>query len=102
MVSLPVVLAVAAAMFGIGVYGALGQTNTIMVIMGVELMLGAAMLNVVGFMRYSWPEATSGAFFVLIVMTLMAVEATVGFALVISAFRNRRTAEIDDLTDLRG
>jgi NAD(P)H-quinone oxidoreductase subunit 4L len=102
MVSLPVVLAVAAVMFGIGVYGALGQTNTIMVIMGVELMLGAAMLNVVGFMRYSWPEATSGAFFVLIVMTLMAVEATVGFALVISAFRNRRTAETDDLTDLKG
>jgi NAD(P)H-quinone oxidoreductase subunit 4L len=102
MVSLPVVLVVAAAMFGIGVYGALGQTNTIMVIMGVELMLGAAMLNVVGFMRYSWPEATSGAFFVLMVMTLMAVEATVGFALVISAFRTRRTAEIDDLTDLKG
>ena len=102
MVSLPVVLAVAAVMFGIGLYGALGQTNTIMVIMGVELMLGATMLNVVGFLRFSWPQATSGAFFVLAVMTLMAVEAAVGFALVVSAFRNRRTAEIDDLTDLKG
>jgi NAD(P)H-quinone oxidoreductase subunit 4L len=101
-ISLPVVLAVAAALFGIGLYGALGQTNTIMVIMGVELMLGATMLNVVGFLRYSHPDATSGSFFVLIVMTLMAVEAAVGFALVISAFRNRRTAEIDDLTDLKG
>ena len=39
---------------------------------------------------------------VLVVMTLMAVEAAVGFALVISAFRNRRTAEVDDLTDLKG
>ena len=102
MVSLPVVLAVAAVMFGIGVYGVLGQTNTIMVIMGVELMLGAAMLNAVGFLRYSQPEASSGAFFVLIVMTLMAVEAAVGFAIVVSAFRHRRTAEIDDLTDLKG
>jgi NAD(P)H-quinone oxidoreductase subunit 4L len=102
MVSLPVVLAAAAAMFGIGLYGVLGQTNTIMVIMGVELMFGATMLNVVGFLRYSHPDATSGAFFVLVVMTLMAVEATVGFALVISAFRHRRTAEIDDLTDLKG
>jgi NAD(P)H-quinone oxidoreductase subunit 4L len=101
-ISLPVVLAVAAVLFGIGLYGALGQTNTIMVIMGVELMLGATMLNVVGFLRYSHPDASSGAFFVLIVMTLMAVEAAVGFALVISAFRNRRTAEIDDLTDLKG
>jgi NAD(P)H-quinone oxidoreductase subunit 4L len=102
MVSLPVVLAVAGVMFGIGLYGALGQTNTIMVIMGVELMLGAAMLNVVGFLRYAYPNATSGAFFVLVVMTLMAVEAAVGFALVVSVFRRRRTAEIDDLTDLKG
>jgi NAD(P)H-quinone oxidoreductase subunit 4L len=102
MISLPVVLVVAALMFGIGLYGVLGQTNAIMVIMGVELMLGAAMLNVVGFLRYAWPDATSGAFFVLIVMTLMAVEAAVGFALVVATFRNRRTAEADDLTDLRG
>ncbi len=102
MISLPVVLAVAAAMFGIGLYGALGQTNTIMVIMGVELMLGAAMLNVVGFLRYSHPDGTSGNFLVLVTMTLMAVEAAIGFALVVSVFRNRRTAEIDDLTDLEG
>jgi NAD(P)H-quinone oxidoreductase subunit 4L len=101
-ISLPVVLAVAGVMFGIGVYGVLGQTNTIMVIMGVELMLGAAMLNIVGFLRYSHPNASSGAFFVLILMTLMAVEGAIGFALVVAVFRNRRTAEIDDLTDLKG
>ncbi len=102
MISLPVVLVVAALMFAIGLYGVLGQTNTIMVMMGVELLLGAAMLNVVGFLRYSWPDATSGAFFVLVLMTLMAVEAAVGFALVVSAFRHSRTAEIDDLTELEG
>jgi NAD(P)H-quinone oxidoreductase subunit 4L len=102
MVTLPVVLAVGGVMFAIGLYGVLGQTNAIMVIMGVELMLGAATLNVVGFLRFSHPKATSGAFFVLVVMTLMAVEGAVGFALVISAFRNRRTAEVDDLTDLKG
>ena len=102
MVSLPIVLAVAGAMFAIGLYGVLGQTNAIMVIMGVELMLGAAMLNVVGFLRFSHPGATSGSFFVLVTMTLMAVEAAVGFALVISAFRHSRTAEIDDLEELKG
>jgi len=101
-IGLPVVLAVGALLFAIGLYGVLSQTNAIMVIMGVELMLGAAMLNAVGFMRYAWPDAAGGAFFVLIAMTLMAVEATVGFALVISTFRHRRTAELDDLTELRG
>lgn len=102
MISLPVVLAAGALMFAIGLYGALVQTNAIMVIMGVELMLGAAMLNVVGFLRYAHPEAASGSFFVLIIMTLMAVEAAVGFALVVSTFRHSRTAELDDLTELRG
>ena len=100
--SLTVVLVFGAVMFAIGLYGALGQTNTIMVMMGVELILGAAMLNVVGFLRYAWPQATSGAFLVLVTMTLMAVEAAVGFALVISAFRHSRTAEVDDLTELHG
>ena len=102
MISLPVVLGFAVVLFAIGAYGVLGQTNAIMVIMGVELMLGATMLNIVGFLRYAHPDATSGAFFVLIVMTLMALEATIGFGLVIATFRTRRTAEIDDLTDLKG
>jgi NADH:ubiquinone oxidoreductase subunit K len=101
-ISLPVVLVVAALLFAIGIYGVLSQTNAIMVIMGVELMLGASMLNVIGFLRYSHPEAAGGTFLVLIVMTLMAVEATIGFALVIVAFRNSRTAELDDLTELKG
>ncbi|MEO7197011.1 MAG: NADH-quinone oxidoreductase subunit NuoK [Solirubrobacterales bacterium] len=102
MIGLEVVLAVAAVLFGIGLWGVLAQTNAIMVIMGVELLLGAAILNVVGFLRYAWPEAASGAFFVLITVTLMAVEAGVGFALVIATFRNRRTAELDDLAELKG
>lgn len=102
MVSLPIVLGFAAALFGIGLYGVLGQTNAIMVIMGVELLLGATMLNVVGFLRYSHPDGSSGAFFVLVLFTLMAVEAAVGFALVVSGFRHSRTAEVDDLTELEG
>ena len=102
MISLPVVLAVAAVLFGIGLYGVLGQTNTIMVIMGVEVMLGAAMLNVVGFLRYAWPEAASGSLFVLVILTLMAVEAAIGFALVIAIFRNRQTPGHTDLTELSG
>ncbi len=100
--SLTVVIAVAALLFAVGLYGVLSQTNAVMIVMGVELMLGAAMLTVVGFLRYAWPEAVSGSFFVLVVMTLMALEAAVGFALITSVFRNRRTAEVDDLTELQG
>lgn len=102
MISLPVVQAAGALLFAIGVYGVLSQTNAVMVIMGVELMLGAAMLNIVGFLRFAWPDAVSGSFFVLIVTTLMAVEAAVGFALITASFRHSRTAELDDLDELKG
>lgn len=102
MIGLEVVLAVGAALFAIGLYGVLSQTNAIMVIMGVELLLGASALNLVAFTRYAWPETAQGSFFVLVVVTLMAVEATVGFALVVAAWRNRRTAELDEMADLHG
>lgn len=102
MIDLPIVLATGGLLFAVGLYGVLSQTNAIMVIMGVELMLGAAALNLVAFTRYSYPEDATGSFFVLIVVTLMAIEATVGFAIVIAAWRNRRTAELDDMSDLRG
>ena len=102
MISLPVVLVTGALLFGIGLYGVLSQTNAVMVIMGVELLLGASMLNVVGFLRYTQPDATSGSFLVLVIMTLMALEAAVGFALVVSAWRHRKTAELDDFTELKG
>jgi NAD(P)H-quinone oxidoreductase subunit 4L len=101
-IGLEVVLTVGAALFAIGLYGVLSQTNAIMVIMGVELLLGASALNLVAFTRYAWPETAEGSFFVLIVVTLMAIEATVGFAIVVAAWRNRRTAELDDMSDLRG
>lgn len=102
MISLPVLLAIGALLFGVGLYGVLSQTNTVMIIMGVELMLGAAALNLIAFARYSWPVEAGGSFFVLVILTLMAVEAVIGFALVIAVFRNQRTAETDDLSDLRG
>lgn len=102
MIGLEVVLAVGAVLFAVGLYGVLSQTNAIMVIMGVELLLGASALNLVGFTRYAWPETAQGSFFVLVVVTLMAVEATVGFALVVAAWRNRKTAELDEMADLHG
>lgn len=102
MIGLEAVLVVGAVLFAVGLFGVLSQTNAIMVIMGVELLLGASALNLVAFTRWAWPESAQGSFFVLIVVTLMAIEATVGFALVVSAWRNRKTAELDDMHDLSG
>ncbi len=102
MSTLLIALVAGAALFGVGLYGALSQTNLVMIMMGVELMLGAAMVNLVAFWRFLHPEALSGQMFVLIVMTVMAIEAAVGFGLGTARFRAKGSVEMEEAADLKG
>ncbi|MCF6272891.1 MAG: NADH-quinone oxidoreductase subunit NuoK [Rhodobacteraceae bacterium] len=97
-----VALSMAAALFGTGVYGALSQTNLVMIMMGIELILAAALINMVAFWRYLHPEAMEAQMFVLIVMTVMAVEMAVGFGVAIARFRSRGSVEMEEAQELKG
>lgn len=101
MLTLIVTLLVGAVLFGIGLYGALSQTNLVMIMMGVELMLGASLVNLVAFWRFLHPEAFSGQVFFLIVMTVMALEMAVGFGLALARFRARGSVEMEEAADLK-
>ena len=96
-------LIVAAALFCIGLYGALSRRNAIGVLMGVELMLNSVNINLLAFWRHievaatSAPVALSGQVFAIIVITVAAAEAAVGLALIIAVYRNRRTVAIEDV-----
>ncbi len=91
-----------AALFGTGLYGTLSQTNLVMIMMGVELMLAASLVNLVAFWRYLHPLSYPGHVFVLIVMTVMAVEMAVGFGVAIARFRARGSVEMEEARELRG
>lgn len=95
-------LTIGAALFGTGVYGALSQTNLVMIMMGIELILAAALVNLVAFWRYLHPGAIEGQMFVLIVMTVMAVEMAVGFGVAIARFRSRGSVEMEEARELKG
>ncbi len=95
-------LTIGAALFGTGVYGALSQTNLVMIMMGIELILAAALVNLVAFWRYLHPDAIEGQMFVLIVMTVMAVEMAVGFGIAIARFRSRGSVEMEEARELKG
>lgn len=99
----PLVVAtvIGAVLFGIGLYGALSQTNLVMFMMGVELMLGAAMLNLVAFWRVLHPEVYAGQMFALLVMTVMALEAAVGFGVAVARFRAKGSVEMEEAADLK-
>jgi NAD(P)H-quinone oxidoreductase subunit 4L len=98
---LEVALIIGAVLFGIGLYGVLSQTNLVMIMMGVELMLGGAMVNLVAFWRFLHPEAYSGQMFVLIVMTVMALEAAVGFGVATARFRAKGSVESEEAGEMK-
>lgn len=95
-------LLVAAALIGIGVWGALSQQSIVMVMMGLELMLNGVLLSVVSFWYFVAPYSAKGQVFAIIVLTLMAVEAALGFAIVIAVYRARMQDTVDMVKDLKG
>ena len=94
-------LMVSAALFSIGVYGALSRRNAIGILMGIELVLNAVNINLVAFWRYISPTDISGQVFAIIVITVAAAEAAVGLAIVIAVYRRRHSAIVDDLDILK-
>jgi NADH-quinone oxidoreductase subunit K len=96
-------LMVSAALFAIGLAGALIRRNAILVLIGIELMLNAANLNFIAFWRFGKnPQALAGVMFVIFSIAVAAAEAAVGLALVIAIYRHYRTTHVDELTRLKG
>jgi NADH-quinone oxidoreductase subunit K len=95
-------LYLAAILFGIGIFGVLARKNAISVLMGIELMLNAVNINYLAFARYwNWNSST-GSVFVVFIITIAAAEAAVALAIIISIYRQFRTANVDDAHYLKG
>jgi NADH-quinone oxidoreductase subunit K len=94
-------LVFAAALFCIGLYGALARRNSVAIIMGIELMLNAVNVNLVAFWRYLSPNFIAGQAFAIIVFAVAASEAAVGLALIISIYRRRDTVVAEDIDMLK-
>lgn len=96
-------LLVSAMLFCIGLAGALTRRNTILVLIGIELMLNAANLNFLAFWRYgSNPEALQGVMFAIFSIGIAAAEAAVGLALIIAVYRHYKSADVDKADELKG
>lgn len=101
-VSLEQVLIVGAVLFSIGMYIALTKRNAVAVLMGVELMLNAVNLTLIGFSRFiESPRPIDGHVFAVFVITVAAAEAAVALALVVAVYRFRDTIDIDRVNVLR-
>ncbi|WP_299951412.1 NADH-quinone oxidoreductase subunit K [uncultured Modestobacter sp.] len=97
--TLQTVLLVAAALFSIGLYGAISQQVVVMVMMGLELMLNGVILAAAGFWWFLSP-APDGQVLLLVVITAMTVEMAMGFAVATLLHRSKQSDMTDMATDL--
>lgn len=104
MSSIPVgaFVAVSAILFFIGVTGVLVRRNAVVILMCVELMLNAANLALVAFSRRAGLADERGSVFVVFVFVIAAAEVAVGLAIVLAAYRNRPTVDVDEVHAMKG
>jgi NADH-quinone oxidoreductase subunit K len=99
--SLDAYLVLSGMIFAIGTFGFLARRNAISMLMSIELMLNAVNLAIVAFGAFVKSLQAASSVIALIVMAVAAAEATVGLAIVIAIYRNRRTPLVDEYDSLR-
>jgi NADH-quinone oxidoreductase subunit K len=92
-------LYLSAVLFTIGAIGVLVRRNAIVVFMCVELMLNAVNLTLVTFSRLNGD--VSGQIIAFFVMVVAAAEVVIGLAIIMSIFRSRKSASVDDANLLK-
>lgn len=90
----------AALLFAIGIVGVLVRRSALVIFMSIELMLNAVNLSFIAFSRQH--ASMDGHIFVFFVMAVAAAEVAVGLAILVAIFRNRDTANVDEVRILKG
>ena len=100
--TLELFLLVAAALFCVGLFGALSQQSVVMLMMGLELMANGALLAAGAFWWFVSPASRDGQVLLLVLLVVMAVEMAMGFAVTTAIFRARDVDMTDMAADLNG
>jgi NADH-quinone oxidoreductase subunit K len=99
--SLDAYLVLSGVLFAIGSFGFLARRNAISMLMSIELMLNAVNLAIIAFGAFTLKLTIDASVIALIVMAAAAAEATVGLAIVIAIYRNKKTPLVDEYDAMR-
>src|SRR5687768_9105932 len=94
-------LILSAVLLALGLAIIIIKRNTIMMLIGIELMLNASNLNLVAFNQL-FPESTDGKMFALFVIIVAVCETAVGLAIILRVYRFYQTSIPDEVSELKG
>jgi len=100
MIPLTHFLVVGACLFAIGLYAVLSRRNAILVLVGIELMINAAILNLVAFGRYD-KTMYGGQVFALFAIVLAAAAVAVALAIILNVYKFYRSVNPEDIKNLK-
>ena len=92
-------LALSAVLFAVGLYGVLTRRNLIAVLISVEVMLNAVLINFVAFARYG--DNVQGDLFALFIVAIAAAEVAVGLAIFLNVYKHNGAADTDVLRRMK-
>ena len=101
MIPLEHYLLLSAFLLCIGLAIIVTKRNAIVILMGIELILNAANINLVAFSRYD-AVLLQGQMFAVFVMVLAAAEAAVAMAIILKVYNHYKTANVDNIRTLKG
>jgi NADH:ubiquinone oxidoreductase subunit K len=102
-------LILGAVLFCIGLYGAISKRNAIAVLMGIEIMLNAVNVTMIGFSFFNtvkvprpdgfgnYSQYLTGQIFAIFIITVAAAEAAVALAMIIAIYRKRNTVDVGEI-----
>jgi NADH:ubiquinone oxidoreductase subunit K len=94
-------LVLSSILFSLGIYGVLARRSAVLILMSVELMLQAVSINFIAFAVYLSPDQFTGLIFAIFVITVAAAEVGLALAIVLRIYRNKGTANVDEVDALK-
>ena len=100
-ISLHDILTVTSILFFIGVYGFITRKNMISILISVELIINAAVVNFVAINKYLFPDMLQGVYFSIFIIAVTAAETAIAVAIIINLYRQISSVEVKDVETMK-
>lgn len=100
-ISIYEILTITSILFFIGVYGFITRTNLISILISVELMLNASVVNFVIINKYLFPEVLQGVYFSIFIIAVAAAETALAVSIIINLYRQISSVEVKDIETMK-
>ena len=94
-------LVMSAVLLAIGVYGVLTRRHLVHILLSIELILNAALINLIAFSAFTTPDKMTGQMFAVFIIVVAACEVGVGLAIILSVYRKKNTVDINNINILK-